>query len=37
MKNAYKILVGEHSLNGRVHSEDADVDEKILLQWILGK
>jgi hypothetical protein len=32
--NAYKILVGEPE--GKNHSEDLDVDGKIILEWILG-
>jgi hypothetical protein len=35
MRNAYKILVG--NLKGRHHSEDVGVDEKIILEWLLGK
>jgi hypothetical protein len=31
----YKILVG--SLRGREYSEDPDIDEKVVLTWILGK
>jgi hypothetical protein len=33
MRNAYKILVG--NLMGRSHSEDLDVDERIL-EWTLS-
>jgi hypothetical protein len=25
------------NVNGRVHSEDLGVDERIILKWILGK
>jgi len=33
MRNAHKILVGKPE--GKRHSEDLDVDKKIMLQWIL--
>jgi hypothetical protein len=35
MRNAYNILVGKSE--GNNHSEDLDVDGKIILEWILGK
>jgi len=35
-ENSYKIFV-DKNLKGRGHSEDQDVDEKIILEWILGK
>jgi hypothetical protein len=35
MRNAYTILVGKPE--GRDHSEDLGVDEKIILEWIVGK
>jgi hypothetical protein len=34
-KNIYNILVGKPE--GKSHSEDIRVDEKIILEWILGK
>jgi hypothetical protein len=35
MKNAYKIFV--ESLKRRDHSEDLDVDGRIILEYMLGK
>jgi hypothetical protein len=35
IRNAYKILVGEPE--GKNLSKDLEVDEKIILEWILGK
>jgi hypothetical protein len=35
MRNVYRILV--RKMKGRDHSEDLDVDRKIILEWILGK
>jgi hypothetical protein len=35
MIKAYKILVGIP--DGRDHSEDLDVDVRIILEWIFGK
>jgi hypothetical protein len=35
MRNAYIILAG--FLKGKYHSEDVDVDDRIILEWILGK
>jgi hypothetical protein len=35
MTSVYKILVAKSE--GIDHSEDLDVDERILLEWILGK
>jgi hypothetical protein len=35
MKHAYNILVENPS--GRSHLEDLDIDERILLKWILSK
>jgi len=34
MKNAYEILV--KNLKGGGHLEDVGLDEKMILQWILG-
>jgi hypothetical protein len=34
VRNAYKSLVG--NLWGRDHSEDLDIDGRIILEWILG-
>jgi hypothetical protein len=34
-KNAYNILGGK--LEGRDHSEDMGVDERMILEWIFGK
>jgi hypothetical protein len=36
MRNAYNILVGKPE-KGRDHAEDLGVNEKIILEWILGK
>jgi hypothetical protein len=35
MRNAYKVLVGEPK--GREHFEDLGVDNRIILEFILGK
>jgi hypothetical protein len=35
MRNTYKILVRKSE--GENHSEELDVDGKIILEWILGK
>jgi hypothetical protein len=35
MRNACKILVRKPE--GRDHSKDLGIDEKIILEWILGK
>jgi hypothetical protein len=35
MKNAYKIFV--RNLKERDHSEHLGVDDRIILEWILGK
>jgi hypothetical protein len=35
VRNAYKILVGKPE--GKSHSEDLGINEKIILEWILGK
>jgi hypothetical protein len=35
MRKACRILVGKPE--GKNHSEDLDVDGKIILKWILGK
>jgi hypothetical protein len=35
MRNAYKILVGKPE--GRYHSENFDIDGRIISEWILGK
>jgi len=35
MRNAYKIL--SEILKGKDHSEELDVDGKVILWWILGK
>jgi len=32
-----RIKFWSKSLNGRDHLEDLDVDERIILEWILGK
>jgi hypothetical protein len=35
MISAYNILVGK--TEGKIHSKDLGVDERIILEWILGK
>jgi hypothetical protein len=35
MRNAYKTVVGK--TEEKNHLEDQDVDESIILEWILGK
>jgi hypothetical protein len=35
MRSAYKIMVGK--LKGRDHVEDASIERRIILEWILGK
>jgi hypothetical protein len=35
MRNVHKISIGKPE--GKGHSEDLSVDEKITLEWILGK
>jgi hypothetical protein len=34
-RNVYRILV--ENLKGRGHSEDLDIDGRIILEWSLGK
>jgi len=35
MRKLYRILDGRHE--GKNHSEDLDVEGRIILEWILGK
>jgi hypothetical protein len=35
IRNSYNILVVK--LKGRDYSEDLDVDERMILEWIIGK
>jgi hypothetical protein len=35
LRNSYKIFIGKPE--GENHSEDLDIDGRIILEWILGK